>query len=72
MNIFFQFLCGFAHFLINWNMGMVLAIASIVVPSVIGTSKHLNPDEIFHMTTVQASWLGTEITKFSNFLIKYC
>ncbi|XP_031639278.1 facilitated trehalose transporter Tret1-like [Contarinia nasturtii] len=56
-----QFLCGFAHFLINWNMGMVLAIASIVVPSVIGISKHLNPDEILHMTWDEASWLASII-----------
>lgn len=37
---------------------MVLAFPSIVVPSVLGNSKHLNPDEIFHMTASEASWLG--------------
>lgn len=53
-----QFLCSFAQFLLSWNSGLVLAIPSIVVPSVIGISSNLNPDEILHMTPDEASWLG--------------
>lgn len=41
---------------------MVLAFPSIVVPSVIGISSKLNPDEILQMTPDEASWLGM----FSN------
>lgn len=37
---------------------MVIAISSIVVPSVIGVSKNLNPDETLHMTPDEATWLG--------------
>lgn len=40
-------------------MGLVLAIPSIVVPSVIGISSNLNPDEILHMTPDEASWLAS-------------
>lgn len=39
-------------------MGMVIAISSIVIPSVIGMSNQLNPDETLHMTADDASWLG--------------
>lgn len=45
----------------GWNMGCVLAIISIVYPSVTGTSSHLNPDETLHMTPEEASWLGMNI-----------
>lgn len=37
---------------------MVLAIPSLVVPSVIGISADLNPDEILKMSPDEASWLG--------------
>lgn len=40
-------------------MGIILAIPTIVVPSVTGQSDRLNPDEILHMTTDEASWIGT-------------
>lgn len=43
---------------------MVIAISSIVVPSVIGVSKNLNPDETLHMTPDEASWLGKAIFTF--------
>lgn len=36
----------------------MLAFPSIVVPSVLGNSKNLNPDEILHMTPDEATWLG--------------
>lgn len=56
----------------SWNVGMVLAFPSIVVPSVLGNSKHLNPDEIFHMTASEASWLGIRAweIKIDFFLVK--
>lgn len=38
-------------------MGLASSIATIVIPSVLGTSKDLNPDETISMTTDQASWL---------------
>lgn len=55
---FVQFLASFAQNLIIWQFGLILAIPSIVVPSVIGVSQELNPDETLHMTAEQASWLG--------------
>lgn len=42
---------------------MILTIASIVVPSVIGLNDNLNPDEVLHMTPDEASWLGIFLTK---------
>lgn len=53
-----QFLASLTQFLVSWSMGLILAIASIVVPSVIGQSGNLNPDETLHMTIEEASWLG--------------
>lgn len=53
-----QFLSAFAQNLMSWNLGLVLALPSIVVPSVIGISSSLNPDEILHMTPDEASWIG--------------
>lgn len=40
-------------------MGLVLAIPSIVFPSVTGKANALNPDEILHMSTDEASWLAS-------------
>lgn len=54
-----QFLATLAQFLVGWDMGLILAIASIVVPSVTGKSGQLNPDETVFMTEDEASWLGT-------------
>ncbi|XP_055301619.1 facilitated trehalose transporter Tret1-like isoform X2 [Sitodiplosis mosellana] len=54
-----QFLSCSASYLIAVNMGFVLAVSSIVVPSVVGISKHLNPDETLHMTHEDASWLAS-------------
>lgn len=56
-----QFLSAFAQNLLSWNLGLVLAFPSIVVPSVIGISSNLNPDETLHMTPDEASWLGQYI-----------
>lgn len=47
-----------AQHLISWDMGFALAFPTIVVPSVIGASFDINPDETLHMTPDEASWLG--------------
>lgn len=39
-------------------MGLLLAFPTIIIPSVIGVSKHLDPNETIHMTPDQASWMG--------------
>ncbi|XP_055301620.1 facilitated trehalose transporter Tret1-like [Sitodiplosis mosellana] len=54
-----QFLASFAMYLGAWNIGLILALATIVVPSVTGTSSSLNPDETLHMTSDEASWLAS-------------
>lgn len=46
------------QYLMSLNFGLVLAFPSIVVPSVLGNSKSLNPDEILHMTLDETTWLG--------------
>lgn len=53
-----QILASIPQYLLSWNLGLVLAFPSIVVPSVLGNSKNLNPDEILHMTPDEATWLG--------------
>lgn len=40
------------------NMGLGLAFPTIVIPSVIGVTLDINPDESLHMTPDEASWLG--------------
>lgn len=42
-------------------MGTIIAIASIVVPSVIGLNNDLNPDEFLHLTPAETSWFGNQI-----------
>lgn len=53
-----QFLASSSVFFCDWNMGLILAISTIVVPSVLGTSDKLNPNETLYMTSEEASWLG--------------
>lgn len=62
----FQFLCNSVIILIAWNMGFVLAFASIVVPSVIGVCNDLNPDEFLHMTAEKTSWFGNWVERKKN------
>lgn len=38
-----------------------MAFPSIVIPSLTGVSKALNPDETLHITAVQASWLASSV-----------
>ncbi|XP_031639275.1 facilitated trehalose transporter Tret1-like [Contarinia nasturtii] len=54
-----QFLSCLSQYINGCNMGLVLAISSIVVPSIIGRSTELNPDETLHMTPEKASWLAS-------------
>lgn len=65
-----QFLAGNAKNLLIWNIGLVLAFPTIVIPALTGLSKQLNPDETLQITGVQASWLGsfTFCQSFSNTL----
>lgn len=37
---------------------IAFAFTSIVIPSLLGTSKHLNPDETIEMTAEEVSWLS--------------
>lgn len=39
-------------------MGLVLALPTLIIPSVIGASQQLNPNETIHMTMNEVSWLG--------------
>lgn len=39
------------------NVGNFHGFPSIVIPSLIGASKALNPDETLHVTAAQTSWL---------------
>lgn len=54
-----QFLASLAQFLVGWGMGLILAIATIVVPAVTGKAGNLNPDETLFMTDDEASWLAS-------------
>lgn len=38
-----------------------MAFPSIVIPSLTGTSKELNPDETLRVTASQASWLASSV-----------
>lgn len=53
-----QFLSTIPLFLMSYDLGLALSISTIVVPSVLGTSELLNPDETISMTPGEASWLG--------------
>lgn len=59
-----QLLGTCAKNLLVFNVGEFAAFPSIVIPSLIGISNHLNPDESLHMTASQTSWL----CKFKSFI----
>lgn len=40
-----------------FNLGEFTAIPSIVIPSLTGISKHLNPDETIRVSGDETSWL---------------
>lgn len=44
--------------LMSYDLGLSSGITTIVVPSVLGTSESLNPDETISMDPDEASWLG--------------
>lgn len=52
-----QFLGACAKGVLVLNIGEFAAFPSIVIPSLIGMSKHLNPDESVQVTAEQTSWL---------------
>lgn len=51
-----QFTCSFAVYLMCLDLGLSLAIPTIIIPSLIGVNK--NPDETIVSTSSQASWIG--------------
>lgn len=53
-----QLLASQAKNLIILDIGMSIAIPSIVIPALTGLNKDNNPDEIIHLTAEQSSWLG--------------
>lgn len=53
-----QFLASSAKNFLIWNLGLILAFPSIVIPSLTGFSTALNPHETLRITAAQASWLG--------------
>lgn len=40
------------------NTGFFEGFPSIVIPSLIGLSRELNPDEVLLISPSQASWIG--------------
>lgn len=67
----FQFLASSAKNLLVLNLGLILAFPSIVIPSLSGISKELNPDETLNISAVQASWLGEFIFHFMLMNLKF-
>lgn len=53
-----QFLASSAKNLLIVDLGLTMAFPSIVIPALTGLNQSLNPNEMLHMTPVQASWLG--------------
>lgn len=46
------------------NVGQFFSFPSIVIPSLIGVSTALNPDEMIKATAAQTSWLCELFSKF--------
>lgn len=69
-----QFFGSLAKSFMMFNMGQFYAFPSIVIPSLIGISKHLNPDETVQVTASQSSWLckndlyGSNLWDFCKFM----
>lgn len=53
-----QVLATLARNIIRLNTGLFEGFPSIVIPSLIGVSKELNPDEVLLISPSQASWIG--------------
>lgn len=41
------------------DLGLSIAIPTIIIPALTGLNPEANPNEQIHVTAVQASWLGT-------------
>lgn len=54
----FQTLAAMARNLVFMNNGFFDGFPSIVIPSLVGLSEQLNPDESIRITPSQASWIG--------------
>lgn len=54
---YLQFLASSAKNLMILNMGQFHGFPSIVIPSLIGVTGALNPDETLHVSAAQTSWL---------------
>lgn len=52
-----QILATIAKNFVVLNLGQFFSFPSIVIPSLIGVSKTLNPDEMVEATAAQTSWL---------------
>lgn len=50
-----------ARNIIRLNTGLFEGFPSIVIPSLIGMSKELNPDEVLLIAPSHASWIGNGI-----------
>lgn len=47
------------------DLGLSLAIPTIVIPALTGKNNALNPNETVFVTAEQASWLGMLFTSFA-------
>lgn len=54
----FQVLATMARNIIRLNTGLFEGFPSIVIPSLIGLSRELNPEEVLLISSAQASWIG--------------
>lgn len=57
----FQALAALANNLVSLNNGLFDGFPSIVIPSLIGLNKELNPNETLRITSQQASWIGNDL-----------
>lgn len=54
----FQVMATMARNLITVNTGLFEGLPTLIIPSLLGLSKNLNPDETLRITASQASWIG--------------
>lgn len=67
-NWFIQFLAAMAKNLIVVNKALFDGFPSIVIPSLTGHSRELNPNEMLNITDSQASWLCEDHTRIVSTL----
>lgn len=66
----FQTLAALANNLVSLNNGLFDGFPSIVIPSLVGLNKELNPNETLRITASQASWIGK--MEYFNVAISCC